>query len=201
MCNNVLLHLPSIVKPIAELSRVARRFILIRTLIGDESFRIQEVFSKETWPFSTVPTDQEFDDSGEPTSFGYENIYSWGYSLVHSDSKITLFTITDSSNAVGSLPLPRQGTQWPTRIIRNAIRFSHGSDYVTLLQQRWDVASGIINRKRDYIPSNNPISRSIVDGRKSLERQPMVFLEEVNAFHTELLGSTGHRARNFCWVL
>lgn len=85
MCNNVVLHLPSIVKPIAELSRVARRFILIRTLIGDKSFRVQEVFSKDTWPFSSVPTKQEFDDSGEPVSFGFHNIYSRGYfeSVVH----------------------------------------------------------------------------------------------------------------------
>ena len=79
MCNNVLLHLPSIVKPIAELTRVARRLVLIRTLIGDRSFRVQEVFSKDTWPFSSVPIEEEFDDSGEPTSFGYENIYSRGY--------------------------------------------------------------------------------------------------------------------------
>ena len=79
MCNNVLLHLPSIVKPISELVRVARRFVLIRTLIGDRSFRVQEVFSKDTWPFSDVPTESEFDDSGEPISVGYENIYSRGY--------------------------------------------------------------------------------------------------------------------------
>ena len=79
MCNNVLLHLPSIVKPIHELIRVARRFVLIRTLIGTKSFRVQEVYSKDTWPFSEVPTADEFDEAGEPVSFGYENIYSRGY--------------------------------------------------------------------------------------------------------------------------
>jgi len=79
MCNNVLLHLPVVVKPVEELLRVARRFVFIRTLIGEKSFRIQEVFSKATWPFSEIPVEEEFDDSGEPVSFGFENIYSKEY--------------------------------------------------------------------------------------------------------------------------
>ena len=79
MCNNVLLHLPSIVKPIRELLRVARRYVLVRTLIGERSFRVQEVYSKANWPFSEVSEEDEFDESGEPVSFGYENIYAKGY--------------------------------------------------------------------------------------------------------------------------
>lgn len=79
MCNNVLLHLPGIVKPVRELLRVAKRMVLIRTLIGERSFRIQEVYSKANWPFSTVPVEEEFNDSGEPVSFGFENIYSREY--------------------------------------------------------------------------------------------------------------------------
>jgi ubiquinone/menaquinone biosynthesis C-methylase UbiE len=35
MCNNVLLHLPSVQKPINELIRVSKRFVVIRTLIGN----------------------------------------------------------------------------------------------------------------------------------------------------------------------
>src|SRR5438876_5752222 len=34
VCNDVLYHLPSIVKPVSELLRVARRFVQLRTLIG-----------------------------------------------------------------------------------------------------------------------------------------------------------------------
>ncbi len=79
MCNNVLLHLPSIVKPVLELLRVAQRFVLIRTLIGDRSFRVQEVYSKAFWPFSDIPVEREFDDCGDPVSYGFENIYSSGY--------------------------------------------------------------------------------------------------------------------------
>ncbi|WP_455198542.1 class I SAM-dependent methyltransferase, partial [Kaarinaea lacus] len=35
MCNNVFLHLPSIKKPLSELCRVARRFVLVRSMVGD----------------------------------------------------------------------------------------------------------------------------------------------------------------------
>jgi ubiquinone/menaquinone biosynthesis C-methylase UbiE len=76
MCNNVLLHLPSIVKPIAELLRVSRRLVLIRTLIGDRSFHIKEVRSTLTDAYSKVSAESEFDDNGEPASFNYLNIYS-----------------------------------------------------------------------------------------------------------------------------
>lgn len=79
MCNNVLLHLASVVKPVGELLRVAKRLVLVRTLIGDRSFRIQEVYSRAVWPFSEVAVEDEFSDSGEPVSYGYENIYSRGY--------------------------------------------------------------------------------------------------------------------------
>ena len=79
MCNNVLLHLPSIAGPVGELVRVCKRFLLIRTLIGERSFKVQEVYSKANWPFSSVPPEEEFNHDGEPVSFGYENIYSTQY--------------------------------------------------------------------------------------------------------------------------
>jgi ubiquinone/menaquinone biosynthesis C-methylase UbiE len=69
MCNNLLLHLPSVMKPIEELTRVARRAVFVRTLIGDRSFRIQDVY----------PDTPEFDERGEPTRFYFYNIYSEAY--------------------------------------------------------------------------------------------------------------------------
>lgn len=68
MSNNLLLHLPSIQKPLHELCRVARRFVLVRTLVGERSFRIQDVH----------PSGDEdaFDENGEPLQFTYINIYS-----------------------------------------------------------------------------------------------------------------------------
>jgi ubiquinone/menaquinone biosynthesis C-methylase UbiE len=69
MSNNLLLHLPSIRKPMQELCRVARRYVLIRTLVGERSFRIQNVNS----------SGDEFDENGEPHEFHYFNIYSKTY--------------------------------------------------------------------------------------------------------------------------
>ena len=81
MCNNVLLHLPSIQTPLNELTRVAKRLVLVRTLIGDRSFRIQDVQSRERCPdlFQGNADDLEFNADGEPTSAIWYNIYSKNY--------------------------------------------------------------------------------------------------------------------------
>jgi ubiquinone/menaquinone biosynthesis C-methylase UbiE len=68
MCNNVLLHLPSIERPISELIRIAKRKIIIRSLIGEHTLRIKQVHKPE-----------EFDENGEPNKFHFHNIYSKGY--------------------------------------------------------------------------------------------------------------------------
>ncbi len=77
--SNLLMHLPSIVKPLGELIRASRKWVLVRTMIGDRSFRIQEVLSKPTWAYTDVRAEDEFDDNGEPRAFSYENIYSKDY--------------------------------------------------------------------------------------------------------------------------
>lgn len=81
MSCNLFLHLPSILLPLNELFRVCRRSVLIRTLVGERSFRIKEVYSPETHPksFSGSPDEDEFDKNGEPYSFHYYNIYSHTY--------------------------------------------------------------------------------------------------------------------------
>jgi ubiquinone/menaquinone biosynthesis C-methylase UbiE len=68
-CNNLLLHLPSIEKPVSELIRVARSSIVIRSLIGDRSFRIQDL----------EILGDEFDSEGNPKQFHFYNIYSRDY--------------------------------------------------------------------------------------------------------------------------
>lgn len=70
MCNNVLLHLPSIEKPIRELWRVTRKFLVVRTLIGKTSFRIKQIIPPEA-----------YGRDGEPRNFHYFNIYSQEYIL------------------------------------------------------------------------------------------------------------------------
>jgi ubiquinone/menaquinone biosynthesis C-methylase UbiE len=88
MCNNVLLHLPSIQKPLNELVRVSKKTVLIRTLIGDRSFRIQDV---------AQDNEIEFNDDGEPKSFHYYNIYSEKYLnfLLQSNGKVNNFQIIE----------------------------------------------------------------------------------------------------------
>lgn len=71
MCNNVLLHLPSIESPLSELVRVARRTVFVRLLCGNRSFRIQDVESQ--------PDGCEFENDGTPRGFHYYNIYSEEY--------------------------------------------------------------------------------------------------------------------------
>jgi SAM-dependent methyltransferase len=85
MCNNVLLHLPSIKKPLEELCRVARRKILIRTLIGDRSFLIREVRGNG----------DEFDENDEPRQFNWYNIWSRAHieSLLAGNGRIQNVTI------------------------------------------------------------------------------------------------------------
>jgi SAM-dependent methyltransferase len=71
MCNNVLLHLPSIGQPLRELCRVAQRSVLIRTLVAAKSYVVQDVFPG---------TDgADFDDAGRPLGFHYLNIYGVSY--------------------------------------------------------------------------------------------------------------------------
>lgn len=85
MCNNVLLHLPSIRKPLEELVRVARRSVFVRFLVGERSFRIQDVHPESG-----------FGADGEPTAFHYYNIYSRAYvaSLMAAIPRVKHFTIT-----------------------------------------------------------------------------------------------------------
>lgn len=70
MCCNVLLHLPSVVKPLSELVRVSKRSVLVRTLIGETSFVIKHV--------DPADDGSEFDE-GEPAGFHFLNIYSERY--------------------------------------------------------------------------------------------------------------------------
>jgi ubiquinone/menaquinone biosynthesis C-methylase UbiE len=66
VCNNVLLHLPSIARPLQELVRVGRRLLIVRMLCGDRTFIVQDVWNETP----------ELNDDGIPTKFNYFNIYS-----------------------------------------------------------------------------------------------------------------------------
>lgn len=92
MCNNVLLHLPSIVKPLEELVRVAKRTVLIRFLCGNRSFIIQDVHPQ---------TDgEEFDREQRPVGFHFYNIYSQAYinQLLAEFPDVARWTITPDND-------------------------------------------------------------------------------------------------------
>ena len=79
MCNNVLLHLPSIEKPLRELIRVTNKTIILRTVVYDYSYKIQLVYNSNWWQGTKVKPVNEFDKQGNPNSFSYFNIHSFDY--------------------------------------------------------------------------------------------------------------------------
>lgn len=86
MCNNVLLHLPSVEKPIEELYRSAKKYLIIRTLIGRTSFRVKHVEAPEI-----------YDENGEPENFHFLNIYARDYieSIIENLPDVKNYTFFD----------------------------------------------------------------------------------------------------------
>lgn len=72
LCMNVLLHLPRILPAIRELWRVTGRTLLIRTMVGEKSFRIKQIREWEKEMEGTE--DPIFDADGEPMRFHYFNM-------------------------------------------------------------------------------------------------------------------------------
>jgi len=122
MCSNVLLHLPSIVVPISELVRVAKKFIVIRTLIGNSSFRIKHIIDSEI-----------YDLNGEPENYYYYNIYSESYitTLLRSNVSIKKFVFEidnefDQMN-IGTEEYKKSGKEVPKNITKiiNGMQVNH----------------------------------------------------------------------------
>lgn len=102
MCNNVLLHLPSINKPLSELIRVAKAHVIVRMLAGNRSFQIKDVYPQ--------PNGVDFDEEGAPVSYHYYNIYSNKFldSLLSANKRVASWTITpdfdyDKANLIRSV--------------------------------------------------------------------------------------------------
>jgi hypothetical protein len=66
-CCNVLLHLPSINKPIENLLSSTTTYCLIRTLVSHKTHLSKYLYS------------DSFDSDGRPDNFVYENTYSYKY--------------------------------------------------------------------------------------------------------------------------
>ena len=89
MCNNVLQHLPSIKKPIEELWRVTKKYLIIRTLSGKTSFRIKQINPPENYT-----------EDGEPLNFHYFNIYSEQYieTIINNLANVKKFKLIIDNN-------------------------------------------------------------------------------------------------------
>jgi ubiquinone/menaquinone biosynthesis C-methylase UbiE len=102
MCNNVLLHLPSIKTPLSELIRVAKERVVVRLLAGSRSFQIKDIAPQKNG--------LDFSADGEPTAWHYYNIYSNAYieSLLSTNEKVKSWTIKPDfdykeENIIGSV--------------------------------------------------------------------------------------------------
>ena len=118
MCNNVLLHLPSIAMPIAELLRIARRVVLARTLVWDRSYVVKDV--------APEVAGDEFDETGEPRSFHFLNISSEKY----------LRRLLGSNERVRSVSFERDGDYDPQKVADTGTHLAHAWD-------RTSVANGM----------------------------------------------------------
>lgn len=76
MCCNILLHLPSVTNALRELWRVTRSTLLVRTQIGNSTFRIKQVPEPDVMNGKEDPL---FGADGEPKTCHYYNIYSERY--------------------------------------------------------------------------------------------------------------------------
>ncbi len=85
MCNNLFLHLPEIKKALGELWGAAKKYVIVRTLLGNASFKIKQIIQPE-----------KYSEDGEPVNYHYFNIYSYDYMnyLVKSLNNVRRFSIT-----------------------------------------------------------------------------------------------------------
>ena len=53
-CSNVFIHLNDVIKPLREIIRVAKKNVIIRTVLFDVSYKIQLVYNNKWWSDTNV---------------------------------------------------------------------------------------------------------------------------------------------------
>jgi ubiquinone/menaquinone biosynthesis C-methylase UbiE len=89
ICNNVLLHLPPPpIKPIYELIRIAKKYVIIRTVFGARNYIIQEIREPKEIEMR-FEMHSLIKEDGTPESYNYFNMYSDEYifSVINSIDK------------------------------------------------------------------------------------------------------------------
>lgn len=121
VCNNVLLHLPEVRTAIRELLRVTKRALIIRTLVGDKSYRIKDIYTKQDMDFFTSEIDT-FDENGEPKDFSFYNIYSKKYiNAVIEESAHGAGVVIEADNDFDSKKMARNKMDFQNRTNATAV--------------------------------------------------------------------------------
>jgi ubiquinone/menaquinone biosynthesis C-methylase UbiE len=113
VCTNLLQNLPRLLEPLSELTRVARKVLIVRLLCGDRTYLIRDVHDAEP----------ELDESGEPYAFSYYNIYSIRYvaHLLKQLPNVRDFRIEPdldfNPESLDSTVIKAQGRPEPTRMV------------------------------------------------------------------------------------
>ena len=99
ICSNVLTHIPEIKKPLKEMLRSTKKFLILRTPVHDKSYRIQMVLNSKWFKYTKVKPKDEFDDRGEPRVYEYYDVHSRDYlesviKKIHPKAKITFLKDT-----------------------------------------------------------------------------------------------------------
>ena len=79
ICSNVLTHIPEIKKPLKEMLRTTKKFLILRTPVHDKSYRIQMVLNSKWFKYTKVKPENEFDNKGQPRVYEYYDVHSFDY--------------------------------------------------------------------------------------------------------------------------
>lgn len=123
-CSNVFIHLNDIIKPLREIIRVSKKYVVIRTVLSETSYKVQLVYNNKWWKDTNVKPIDEFDKKGNPRAFSYFNILSFDY-LIENIKKIqpkcSVKIIKDNFFDKKKINLSRKSEKRPlaTRILGN----------------------------------------------------------------------------------
>jgi ubiquinone/menaquinone biosynthesis C-methylase UbiE len=120
ICSNVITHIPEIKKPIEEMLRVAKKYLIIRTPIHNKSYRIQLVLNSRWFKFTNILPKNEFDQKGNPRAYEYYDVHSKDYfesviKKIKPDAKITF--IKDNFFSTKNINNKKDKKQHKTKVI------------------------------------------------------------------------------------
>lgn len=120
ICCNLILHLPPPpLKPLSELIRIAKKYVVIRTLIGESNYIIKRIYEpkelgvKNLKELDLVKTDDKINN------FGFLNMYTESYFkelIISIDKSLKIKIVKDTNfknfdNSKFSIRLPKMATK------------------------------------------------------------------------------------------